>query len=317
MVSMSAMQLVALLVWSGCSSRPQVVLRIAPQQTPSAQQSALLKADASVIAARMKRLFTELSPNVRSGAPEVRVAGDRITVLLSEAVDSERLKYLLTAPGVLEFRLMPRYDTFQSIVLGIDKCSRLPTASNSAGKAPRGLNELFTAGHFAIAEFNVPIVRDLMTRIDTTILGDYEVMFGPNDNHRDSLIRTFFLVRRTPELSAADGRLIDTASVRWLMPPPDSALAIDFRLSGQANSKYNPVDKFAETTERSVNRRLAIVLDSVVVSAPAIMKRIPDGKCMILTDGVNAQRAHDMANVIASGALAAPLVIEKMGFVRR
>jgi preprotein translocase subunit SecD len=295
----------------------QVVLRIAPQQTSGGQQGTILKADASVIAARVKRLFAEQSSRARTGGPEVRVAQDRITVLLSGAVDSERLKYLLTAPGVFEFRLMPRHDTFVSIILGIDHYSRSSIATSSAGKVPRGLNELFAGGHFAIAESNIAVVRDVMTRIDTAILGDYEVMFGPNDTHRDSLIRTFYLVRRIPELSTVDGRLIDTAAVRWLVNPVESTFVIDFRLSGQANSKYNPVDKFAETTERSVNRRLAIVLDSVVVSAPAIMKRVPDGKCMVLTDGVNTQRANDMANVIASGALAAPLVIEKMGFVRR
>ena len=86
------------------------------------------------------------------------------------------------------------------------------------------------------------------------------------------------------------------------MTPEDSVFVIDFRLTWEANSKYNPVDRFADATERSVKRLLAIVLDSVVVSAPVIQQRIPDGKCLVLTDVMNAGRANDMANVMASGA---------------
>ena len=76
-VSRLAALLVAAVVWSGCSSHLQVVLRLAKQQTPGVQQSALLRADSSVVAARMKRLFAELSPHARKGGPDVRVAHDR------------------------------------------------------------------------------------------------------------------------------------------------------------------------------------------------------------------------------------------------
>ena len=79
---------------------------------------------------------------------------------------------------------MPSHDTFMKIILGIDHYSRSSIATSSTGKVLRGIKELFADGHYAVAESNIAVVQDMMTRIDTTILGDYEVMFGPKDTHR-------------------------------------------------------------------------------------------------------------------------------------
>ena len=314
-VSLLATLVVTAAVWSGCSSRPRIVLRIA-QQTPDVQQSALLQADAGVIAARMKRLFAEQSPRARKGGPVVTVVQDRITVTNCGGIDSARLRYLLTAPGVLEFHLEAPIETTVSVVRRIDSCL---TSTGSTRTGPSVLRELLTSahGHYAVAESTYPVLREKLSRVDTTMLGGYEVVFGPSETHGDSLIRGLYVLRRVPELSTVDGKLIDTATVRWFTSPVESSLVIDFRLTRKTNSRYNPVARFAEVTERSINRRLAIVLGSVVLSDPAIRARIPDGSCMIMTNDANAQRAHDMANVIASGALAAPLVVEKMEYVSR
>ncbi len=66
---------------------------------------------------------------------------------------------------------------------------------------------------------------------------------------------------------------------------------------------------FAQVTGRNVGRRLAIVLDNVVKSAPVIQNRIPDGNAMITTNDVNPDDARDLAIVLRSGALPAPVNI--------
>jgi protein-export membrane protein SecD len=67
-------------------------------------------------------------------------------------------------------------------------------------------------------------------------------------------------------------------------------------------------DKFARLTEENVNRRLAIVLDGVVQSAPVIKSRIGGGRGVI--EGTfTKEEAKDLALVLRSGALPAPMKV--------
>lgn len=68
---------------------------------------------------------------------------------------------------------------------------------------------------------------------------------------------------------------------------------------------------FDDVTFRNIGRRLAIVLDGNVRSAPVIRDRIPGGKGQISGNFTNAQ-ASDLALVLRAGALPAPVkVIEQ------
>lgn len=63
-------------------------------------------------------------------------------------------------------------------------------------------------------------------------------------------------------------------------------------------------------TQRYVGKRLAIVLDSVVQSAPTIKSKIPDGSGMITTGDLQGDKARNLSIVLATGSLQAPLKIE-------
>ncbi len=65
---------------------------------------------------------------------------------------------------------------------------------------------------------------------------------------------------------------------------------------------------FDALTAENVGRRLAIVLDNTVYSAPVIKERIPGGKVQI-TGRFSIDEAHDLAIVLRSGALPAPVEI--------
>lgn len=67
---------------------------------------------------------------------------------------------------------------------------------------------------------------------------------------------------------------------------------------------------FSDLTGENVGRRLAIVLDGKVQSAPVINERIPSGKAQI-TGRFTMQEANDLAIVLRAGALPAPIVIEE------
>jgi len=67
-------------------------------------------------------------------------------------------------------------------------------------------------------------------------------------------------------------------------------------------------DKFADVTAKNINRRLAIVLDGEVHTAPVIRERIPSGRAQI-TGNFSVQEAKDIALVLRAGALPAPVKI--------
>src|SRR5690606_3067284 len=67
---------------------------------------------------------------------------------------------------------------------------------------------------------------------------------------------------------------------------------------------------FSELTGANVGRRLAIVLDDTVNSAPVINSKIPDGNAQVALGTANCNQALEEANdlvlVLRSGALPAP-----------
>lgn len=67
---------------------------------------------------------------------------------------------------------------------------------------------------------------------------------------------------------------------------------------------------FDRVTFQNIGKRLAIVLDGKVHSAPVIRDRIPNGEAQI-SGNFSAQDASDLALVLRAGALPAPVVIEE------
>jgi len=65
---------------------------------------------------------------------------------------------------------------------------------------------------------------------------------------------------------------------------------------------------FGELTEQNVGKRLAIILDGNVYSAPRINERIPSGRAVI-TGHFTVDDARDLAIVLRAGALPAPVVL--------
>ncbi|MFQ5645463.1 MAG: protein translocase subunit SecD [bacterium] len=65
---------------------------------------------------------------------------------------------------------------------------------------------------------------------------------------------------------------------------------------------------FARITEQNIKKRMAIILDGVVYSAPVIQEKIAGGRAQI-TGRFTAAEAHDLAIVLRAGALPAPVEI--------
>ena len=74
--------------------------------------------------------------------------------------------------------------------------------------------------------------------------------------------------------------------------------------------KFNTVGgrKFGEVTKENIGRQLAIVLDDEVISAPVIQSAILGGSGVI-TGSFTSEEANDLALLLRSGALPAPLEV--------
>src|SRR5438128_2602079 len=100
----------------------------------------------------------------------------------------------------------------------------------------------------------------------------------------------------------------------------DARVAFD-NSPGEGNRPYVQVsfnktgaDLFGKLTKENVKRRMAIVLDDTVDSAPIIQTEIPGGICSIHLGGLKPinevlEEAKDLALVLKSGALPAPVRI--------
>jgi len=104
----------------------------------------------------------------------------------------------------------------------------------------------------------------------------------------------YYLVRREAVIT---GR--DLKNARAGVDPQTNGPEVDFNLNAQG------AQKFGRETGRNVGRRLAIVLDGRVESAPTIQSQITDNGR--ITGRYTAQEADELAKVLRAGALPATL----------
>jgi preprotein translocase subunit SecD len=97
----------------------------------------------------------------------------------------------------------------------------------------------------------------------------------------------------------------------------DALTNAEVRIGSQFNEPYVSIEfdregaqLFERITAENVGKRLAIVLDNTVYSAPVIRERIAGGQAQI-TGSFTVEEARDLAIVLRAGALPAPVRIEE------
>ena len=102
------------------------------------------------------------------------------------------------------------------------------------------------------------------------------------------------------EKTAMTGDLLSNAQVRIDSRFNEPYVAIDFNAIG--------AKRFDQVTAASVGKRMAIVLDNTVYSAPVIRERISGGSAQI-SGSFTEQEATDLAIILRAGSLPAPVSI--------
>lgn len=134
---------------------------------------------------------------------------------------------------------------------------------------------------------------------------DREVGFGPEElkakGKRVEELRTFFLFR----IAEVTGEYLDDATADY---DAEGRPIVSFRF-GRAGEK-----KFRALTRKSINKKMAIILDGVVFSAPVIQSEI-GARGQITLGGMKSrealqEEARDLASILKAGSLPAPMSLE-------
>jgi preprotein translocase subunit SecD len=124
-----------------------------------------------------------------------------------------------------------------------------------------------------------------------------EVLYGRHvDRNTKAESKVPYLVRKRVLLT---GDLIQTGEVK-ISDSGEPYVSVTFNSVGTR--------VFGDVTEQNTGKRLAIILDGNVHSAPVIREKIPSGQAQI-TGGFTAEEARDLAIVLRAGALPAPVQI--------
>jgi preprotein translocase subunit SecD len=197
-----------------------------------------------------------------------------------EAIDRR-----VNALGVTEPIIAPQGEDRIAIQLpGVDDPARVKDIIKTTAQLQFRLVEGGTASS----------AQELFNSLPENVRTEVDILPGSREDNMGRTVGTeFYAVRKNVPVS---GRDLKTARVqKGQVGEP----VIGFSLTPEG------APKFADLTGNNVNRRLAIVLDNKVISAPNINDRIEgDG---IIQGSFTPQQASDLALVLRSGSLPASL----------
>lgn len=149
---------------------------------------------------------------------------------------------------------------------------------------------------FKIVEKTAPTKQSLLDDFDGELPADKMIVLGRKEEGYDST-PTAYLVSAFPDLT---GDHIADAQVSY---GEYNRVEVSFKLDASG------AKTFRELTGNNIGRRLGIVIDNVMFSAPTIESAI--GAQGRITGLRSADEARDLALVLRSGALLAPLKFEQ------
>jgi preprotein translocase subunit SecD len=154
-------------------------------------------------------------------------------------------------------------------------------------------------GRTALLEFKlVDESRDANAALQGSVPAGSEVLYKiDEDPATQRTARTPFLIKKAALLTGAS---LTDARVQIDSQYGEPYVSIEFDKKGART--------FERVTGENVGKRLAIVLDNKVYSAPTIQEKIAGGKARI-TGRFSMEEARDLAIVLRAGALPAPVTI--------
>jgi hypothetical protein len=307
---------------AGISHAAATNLRITLRPIDTATYAAkpwIMKGDSIRIQTRLDWLYDEPGFRPPRERAKVECANHRIIVSVSDTTGAARIEYLVSTLGRVSFRLVAEDSVAADIMDSADNwVRRHPTC---------GLDSLNGAmwyhwNDLLVSDRDYPVAGKALAGIDTLVFGEWEPMFGSLETRRDDTSRVLYLVAREPEMSNERRNLVEHADVRRFrgrrppnappMPEQTWPYFVDLWLTHDTLLGFDPVRKLAQVTGANVRRRLAMTMDSFVLSAPMIQDTLNDGIFPVSTNDTLGGHAQDLARILRGGPLFTPLAIERV-----
>jgi len=232
-----------------------------------------------------------------------KIGNDRLLVELP-GVDRDRAKTLIGQVALLEFHIVADEQKANDVLKIVDNYLRQVNKEDTTTKEQgKFMDYIVTVDRteMGVEEADYPVFVSMLQQADTIIPKEWMFAFGAPEDNQGRRVRPLYLLKREAELTGSS--ITDARPSTYQGSDPN--MANSWIVSLRFDRK--DANKFATITGRNVGKRLAIVLDNVVKSAPVIRERIPSGEAMITTGDVNPDKAKDLAIVLRSGALPAPV----------
>jgi SecD/SecF fusion protein len=248
-------------------SFPRIILRLSPEMRDFIQNNAVAQS-LEIIRNRIDQFGVAEPVIIRQGA-------DEIVIQLPGIRDPERALKLLGDTAQLEFKIVA-----ESEGVNLDQLVSQATESGQwSGKWQEGDE-----------------VKKLNQLLLNSLPANTAIYFEKTTNNQTGLETAHPILLETKVLMTGD--MVKNAQVRIGGTFNEPYVSLDFTSRGGK--------VFATLTENNVGRRMAIVLDGVVKSAPVIRERILGGSAQI-TGSFSHEEASDLAIVLRVGALPAPV----------
>ncbi len=230
--------------------------------------------------------------------PTIEKQGSSRILIQLPGVDRERALNLIRKVAHLEFKLVS--DKTQDVIKSVDKY--LAKSDTFGFEEPFGSYLFGVEGDIGFDTRDEDSIRAAIANAQSVIPQDLQFLFGSKELYQGKEVKRLYLLKKEPEMT---GETIRDATHR---PYQGSELQYTGAWMIDLEFKREAARQFASVTGKNIGKRLAIVLDNVVQSAPYIRERIPQGKAVI-TGNFKAEEARDLAIVLRAGALPAPLKI--------
>jgi preprotein translocase subunit SecD len=207
-----------------------------------------------------------------------REGEDRIAVQLPGLTDRQRAIELIGKTALLEFKLLRTPEEVKGVFDRLDSYLAARGAGAAVGvdtalrRTPLTSQFLGLEGAAFVRNEDLPKVDGLLAvpGVDSILPSDSQLLWGPSDEAAQGVTgRTLYLVKREAELTGGSVASADAQVGLDQTNPGAWGVSMKMTPKGRAD--------FARVTGNNVGRRLAIVLDGIVNSAPSIRERIPSG----------------------------------------
>jgi len=227
----------------------------------------------------------------------------KIIVQLPGVLERQRAEELIGKTALLEFRLVADQQILEQTVRNVDETIQNLWKDDTSMVYLQDILVSYSGG-LAVKESDVENFKKIidLPEVQNILPQGYEFLLGKAETSEEGRIRPVYLVKKEPELTGANIKTANHTIFQGQDPAYAGSPIVELHFDKKGATR------FAFITGSNIGKRLAIVLDGVVQSAPVIEERIPTGDA-IIRGNFTIDEAKELAIVLRAGALPAPIHI--------